>query len=268
MPEFKDISTFSPVTPTGNEKIQVSSAGCVTLLDIANLSIKTNWYSSLNGKVTQIEQNLSSTYTQLQTVDQTAKEALSNSENAENQVINLSNDVRSINTKISNLEDKVDNIIYEPIYENFQDFAIRPPTVLPIIGNEITYVPSSSYDDISYVSLDMDNWDKEVTYGDTKYPGSRNKSIIYYERKGGVGGLFNSWSINTTSQSIIGFYSNLAEIESMVSALDDCLVKYEIELMKTTRKQNPSEYTMSDFSFVVTGTVLTMYPNKEMLDNL
>ena len=53
MPEFKDISTFNQVTPVGTERIQVSAANCVTLMDIANLGSETNWYTELDKRITQ-----------------------------------------------------------------------------------------------------------------------------------------------------------------------------------------------------------------------
>lgn len=53
MPEFKDISTFNSVVPVGTEKIQVSAANCVTLMEIANLGSKTKWYDSLDKRIIQ-----------------------------------------------------------------------------------------------------------------------------------------------------------------------------------------------------------------------
>lgn len=53
MPEFKDISTFNRVIPVGTERIQVSAANCVTLMDIANLGSKTNWYTELDKRITK-----------------------------------------------------------------------------------------------------------------------------------------------------------------------------------------------------------------------
>lgn len=60
MPEFKDISTFNRVTPVGTEKIQVSAANCVTLMDIANLGSKTSWYAELPKRITQNKNSISS----------------------------------------------------------------------------------------------------------------------------------------------------------------------------------------------------------------
>lgn len=97
MPEFKDISTFNQVTPTGTERIQVSAANCVTLMDIANLGNKTSWYSDLDEQIKQANTNSTQAYLIARDSFELSNEANTNSTQALNQVSNINQQVVSLN---------------------------------------------------------------------------------------------------------------------------------------------------------------------------
>ena len=95
MPEFKDISTFNRVTPVGTERIQVSAANCVTLMDIANLGSETNWYTELNKRITQNKNDALAAYELANNANNKAVEAMSDAESALNKASNNSSSIFS-----------------------------------------------------------------------------------------------------------------------------------------------------------------------------
>lgn len=108
MPEFKDISTFNSVVPVGTEKIQVSAANCVTLMEIANLGSKTEWYDSLNKRITQNKNDILANYELANQANNKVVEAMGDAKKALNsvstvrsQVVTVSNSYKALSTYIN-----------------------------------------------------------------------------------------------------------------------------------------------------------------------
>lgn len=120
MPEFKDISTFNQVTPVGTERIQVSAANCVTLMDIANLGSKTNWYTELDKRITQNKND--------------AKNALSQASNNSSSIFSLSNNYKALSSY---------NLISNTIAS------------VTLTGNNVSFINNSS---IKTIILSIANW--------------------------------------------------------------------------------------------------------------
>ena len=218
MPEFKDISTFNQVTPVGTERIQVSAANCVTLMDIANLGSETNWYTELDKRITQNKNDALAAY-------ELANDANNKASNNRSSIVSLSNNYKALSSY---------NLISNTI------------TSVTLTGNNVSFIKNSS---IKTIILNITNWGAN--------PGSLQDSVIYIPRSNGVGGIVE-WS---TPHKISGIYGNLTEIEMMVSSLNNCLVRYQVSLVKSENSSG-----MNGFELIIIGTVLLLNPNKEVME--
>lgn len=164
MPEFKDISTFNRVTPVGTERIQVSAANCVTLMDIANLGSETNWYTKLDKRVEQNRSNIIEVYKM--------------ADNANKQ---SSNNTSSINSLSSN-------------YKALSSYNLISSTIasVTLTGNNVSFINNSS---IKTIILNITNWGVRL--------GSLQDSIIYIPRNNKAGGIVE-WSTPDKVSGIYG----------------------------------------------------------------
>lgn len=234
MPEFKDISTFNQVTPTGTEKIQVSAVNCVTLMDIVNvLGTKASWYTQLDGRITQNKNDALSAYELANNANNKAVEAMGNAEKALNKLSNVNSSILSISRN----------------YKALSSYNLISSTIasVTLTGNSVNFINNSS---IKTIILNITNWGASL--------GSLQDSVIYIPKSNGVGGIVE-WS---TPHKISGIYGNLTEIEMMVSSLNSCLVRYQVSLVKS---ENGSG--MTGFELIIIGTVLLPNPNKEVIES-
>lgn len=234
MPEFKDISTFNQVTPVGTERIQVSAANCVTLMDIANLCSKTNWYTELDRRIARNKNDTLAAYELANNANNKVVEAMSDVKSALNQASNNSSSIFSLSNNYKALSS------YNLINNNIANVTL--------IGNNVSFINNSS---TKTIILNLTNWGVNL--------GSLQDSVIYIPRRNRVGGIVE-WS---TPYKISGIYGNLTEIEMMVSSLDNCLVRYQVSLVKS---ENGSG--MTGFDLIIIGTVLLPNPNKEVMESL
>lgn len=235
MPEFKDISTFNQVTPVGTERIQVSAANCVTLMDIANLSSKTNWYTGLDKRITQNKNDVLAAYELANNANNKAVEAMNNAKYALNRASNNSSSITSLYNN----------------YRSLPSYSLISNTVasITLTGNNVGFINNSS---IKTIILNITNWGEE-------HPSMLQDSVIYIPRNNGVGGIIE-WS---TPYKIAGIFGNLTEIEMMVSSLHRCWVRYQVSLVKSENGDG-----MTGFDLIIIGTVLLPNPNKEVMENL
>lgn len=234
MPEFKDISTFNSVVPVGTEKIQVSAANCVTLMEIANLGSKTEWYDSLDKRITQNKNDILANYELANQANNKAVEAMGDAKSALNgvsivrsQVVTVSNSYKALSS-----------------YKNITSTI----TTVTLVGNNVNFINNTS---IKTIILSIDRWGANQ--------GSLQDSVIYIPRRNGVGGIVE-WS---TPNKVSGIYGNLTEVEMMVSSLNNCWVRYQVSLVKSENGDG-----MSGFELIIIGTVLLPNPNKEVMENL
>jgi hypothetical protein len=164
MPEFKDISTFNQVTPVGTERIQVSAANCVTLMDIANLGSKTNWYTELDKRITQNKNNALAAY-------ELANNANNKASNNYSSIISLSNNYKALSSY---------NLIGNTIAS------------VTLTGNNVSFINNSS---IKTIILNITNWGANL--------GSLQDSVIYIPRSNGEGGIVE-WSTPNKISGIHG----------------------------------------------------------------
>lgn len=164
MPEFKDISTFNQVTPVGTERIQVSAANCVTLMDIANLGSETNWYTELDKRITQNKNDALAAY-------ELANNANDKASNNRSSIISLANNYKAL-----------------PSY-NLISNTIASVT---LIGNNVSFINNSS---IKTIILNLTNWGANL--------GSLQDSVIYIPRSKGLGGIVE-WSTPHKISGIYG----------------------------------------------------------------
>lgn len=164
MPEFKDISTFNQVTPVGTERIQVSAANCVTLMDIANLGSETNWYTELDKRITQNKND--------------ALAAYKLADNANNKALNNRSSIASLANN----------------YKALSSYYLISNTIasVTLTGNNVSFINNSS---IKTIILNITNW---VTSR-----GSLQDSVIYIPRSNGVGGIVE-WSTPDKISGIYG----------------------------------------------------------------
>lgn len=164
MPEFKDISTFNQVTPVGTERIQVSASNCVTLMDIANLGSKTNWYTELNKRITQNKNDALAAY-------ELANNANNKASNNYSSIFLLSNNYKALSS-------------YYLISNTIASVTLT--------GNNVSFIDNSS---IKTIILNITNWGES--------PGSLQDSVIYIPRRNGVGGTVK-WSTPDRISGIYG----------------------------------------------------------------
>lgn len=164
MPEFKDISTFNQVTPVGTERIQVSAANCVTLMEIANLGSETNWYTELDKRITQNKNDALAAY-------ELANNANNKASNNHSSIVSLSNNYKALSSY---------NLISNTIAS------------ITFIGNNVSFINNSS---IKTIILNITNWGAN--------PGSLQDSVIYIPRSNGVGGIVE-WSTPHRISGIYG----------------------------------------------------------------
>lgn len=233
MPEFKDISTFNQVTPVGTERIQVSAANCVTLMDIANLCSETNWYTELDKRITQNKNDALAAYELANNANNKAVEAMSNAESA---LLKASNNNSSIISLANN-------------YKALSDYILTNNTTasVTLTGNNVYFIDSS----VKTIILNITKWGVSL--------GSFQDSVIYILRSNGAGGIIE-WS---TPSKVAGIYGNLTEIEMMVSSLNRCLVRYQVSPVKSENGAG-----MTGFDLIIIGTVLLPNPNKEVMEIL
>lgn len=234
MPEFKDISTFNSVVPVGTEKIQVSAANCVTLMGIANLGSKTEWYSNLDKRITQNREDMLANYELANQANNKAVEAMGDAESALNGV----SAVRSQIVSISNVYKALSS------YNNITSTI----TTVTLVGNNVNFINNTS---IKTIILSIDQWGANL--------GSLQDSVIYIPRRNGVGGIVE-WS---TPNKVSGIYGNLTEVEMMVSSLNNCWVRYQINVVK-----NKNGSGMTGYELVIIGDVLLPNPNKEVIEQM
>lgn len=232
MPEFKDISTFNQVTPVGTERIQVSATHCVTLMDIANLGSKTNWYTGLDKRIIQNKNDTRAAYELANKASDKAVEAIGNAESAFYQASNNRSSIVSLANAYKAL----------PSY-NLISNTIASVT---LTGNNVNFINNSS---IKTIILNITNWGANL--------GSLQDSVIYIPRSNGVGGIVE-WS---TPDKVSGIHGNLIEIEMMVSSLNSCLVRYQVSPVKSENGDG-----MTGFELIIIGTVLFPNPNKEVIE--
>ncbi len=164
MPEFKDISTFNQVTPVGTERIQVSAANCVTLMDIANLGSETNWYTELDKRITQNKNDALAAY-------ELANNANNKASNNHSSIFSLSNNYKALSSY---------NLISNTIAS------------VTLTGNNVSFINNSS---IKTIILNITNWGANL--------GSLQDSVIYIPRSNGVGGIVE-WSTPHKISGIYG----------------------------------------------------------------
>lgn len=234
MPEFKDISTFNSVVPVGTEKIQVSAANCVTLMEIANLGSKTEWYDSLDKRITQNKNDILANYELANQANNKAVEAMGDAESALNGVSTVRSQVVTVSNSYKALSS----------YNNITSTI----TTVTLVGNNVNFINNTS---IKTIILSIDQWGANL--------GSLQDSVIYIPRRNGVGGIVE-WS---TPNKVSGIYGNLTEVEMMVSSLNNCWVRYQVSLVKS---ENGSG--MNSFELIIIGTVLLPNPNKEVMESL
>lgn len=234
MPEFKDISTFNSVVPVGTEKIQVSAANCVTLMEIANLGSKTEWYNNLDKRITQNREDALANYKLANQANNKAVEAMGDAESALKQV----SVVRSQIVSISNIYKALSS------YNNITSTI----TTVTLVGNKVNFINNTS---IKTIILSINQWGVNE--------GSLQDSVIYIPRRNGVGGIVE-WS---TPNKVSGIYGNLTEVEMMVSSLNNCWVRYQINVVKS---ENGSG--MTGYELVIIGDVLLPNPNKEVIEQM
>lgn len=234
MPEFKDISTFNSVVPVGTEKIQVSAANCVTLMEIANLGSKTEWYSNLDKRITQNREDMLANYELANQANNKAVEAMGDAESALNGVSAVRSQIVSISNGYKALSS----------YNNITSTI----TTVTLVGNNVNFINNTS---IKTIILSIDQWGANL--------GSLQDSVIYIPRRNGVGGIVE-WS---TPNKVSGIYGNLTEVEMMVSSLNNCWVRYQINVVKS---ENGSG--MTGYELVIIGDVLLPNPNKEVIEQM
>lgn len=234
MPEFKDISTFNSVVPVGTEKIQVSAANCVTLMEIANLGSKTEWYSNLDKRITQNREDTLANYELASQANNKAVEAMVDAESALNGVSAVRSQIVSISNNYKALSS----------YNNITSTI----TTVTLVGNNVNFINNTS---IKTIILSIGQWGANQ--------GSLQDSVIYIPRRNGVGGIVE-WS---TPNKVSGIYGNLTEVEMMVSSLNNCWVRYQINVVKSKNGSG-----MTGYELVIIGDVLLPNPNKEVIEQM
>lgn len=217
MPEFKDISTFNQVTPVGTERIQVSAANCVTLMDIANLGSKTNWYTELDKRITQNKNDTLAAY-------ELANDANNKASNNFSSIFSLSNNYKALSSY---------NLISNTIAS------------VTLTGNNVSFINNSS---IKTIILNITNWGANL--------GSLQDSVIYIPRSNGVGGTVE-WSTPNKISGIYGNLTEIEmmvsslnrcwvryQVSLVKSENGDGMTGFELIIIGTVLLPNPNKEVM------------------------
>lgn len=221
MPEFKDISTFNQVTPVGTERIQVSAANCVTLMDIANLGSETNWYTELDKRITQNKNDALAAY-------ELANNANSKASNNLSSIVSLSRNYKALSSY---------NLISNTIVS------------VTLTGNNVSFINNSS---IKTIILNITNWGANL--------GSLQDSVIYIPRSNGVGGIVE-WSTphkisgihgNLTEIEMMVLSLNRCLVRYQVSLVKsenaDGMSGFELIIIGTVLLPNPNKELMEIYN--------------------
>lgn len=219
MPEFKDISTFNQVTPVGTERIQVSAANCVTLMDIANLGSETNWYTELDKRITQNKNDALAAY-------ELANNANNKASNNHSSIVLLSNNYKALSS-------------YYLISNTIASVTLT--------GNNVSFINNPS---IKTIILNITNWGANL--------GSLQDSVIYIPRSKGVGGIVE-WSTPNKISGIYGNLTEIEIMVSSLNncwvRYQVSLVKsengsgmgsFELIIIGTVLLPNPNKETMEN----------------------
>lgn len=217
MPEFRDISTFNQVTPVGTERIQVSAANCVTLMSIANLGSKTNWYTELDKRITHNKNEVLEAHT-------LANNANNKASNNYSSIISLSNNYKALSSY---------NLISNTIAS------------VTLTGNNVSFIDNSS---IKTIILNITNWGAN--------PGSLQDSVIYISRNNGVGGIVE-WSTPHKTSGIYGNLTEIEmmvsslnncwvryQVSLVKSENGNGMTGFELIIIGTVLLPNPNKETM------------------------
>ena len=217
MPEFKDISTFNQVTPVGTERIQVSAANCVTLMDIANLGSKTNWYTELDKRITQNKNDALAAY-------ELANNANNKASNNSSSIVSLSNNYKALSSY---------NLISNTIAS------------VTLTGNNVSFIKNSS---IKTIILNITNWGANL--------GSLQDSVIYIQRSNGAGGIVE-WSTPDKISGIYGNLTEIEmmvsslnncwaryQVSLVKSENGDGMTGFELIIIGTVLLPNPNKEVM------------------------
>lgn len=217
MPEFKDISTFNQVTPVGTERIQVSAANCVTLMDIANLGSETNWYTELDKRITQNKNDALAAY-------ELANNANNRASHNYSSIVSLSNSYKAL-----------------PSY-NLISNTIASVT---LTGNNVSFINNSS---IKTIILNITNWGANL--------GSLQDSVIYIPRSNGVGGTVE-WSTPNKVSGIYGNLTEIEmmvsslnncwvryQVSLVKSENGDGMTGFDLIIIGTVLLPNPNKEVM------------------------
>ena len=217
MPEFKDISTFNQVTPVGTERIQVSAANCVTLIDIANLGSETIWYTELDKRITQNKDDTLAAY------------ELAN--NANNKASNNRSSITSLSIN----------------YKALSRYSLISNTIasITLTGNNVSFINNSS---IKTIILNITNWGVNL--------GSLQDSVIYIPRSNGVGGIVE-WSTPNKVSGIYGNLTEIEMMVSSLNNCwvryqvslvkivnGDGMTGFELIIIGTVLLPNPNKEVM------------------------
>lgn len=217
MPEFKDISTFNQVTPVGTERIQVSAANCVTLMDIANLGSETNWYTELDKRITQNKNDALAAY-------ELANNANNKASNNHSSIFSLSNNYKALSSY---------NLIGNTIAS------------VTLTGNNVSFINNSS---IKTIILNITNWGAN--------PGSLQDSVIYIPRSNRVGGIVE-WSTPNKASGIYGNLTEIEmmvsslnncwvryQVSLVKSENGDGMTRFNLIIIGTVLLPNPNKEVM------------------------
>lgn len=217
MPEFKDISTFNQVTPFGTERIQVSAANCVTLMDIANLGSETNWYTELDKRITQNKNDVLIAY-------ELANDANNKASNNFSSIVSLSNSYKALSSY---------NLISNTIAS------------VTLTGNNVSFITNSS---IKTIILNITNWGANL--------GSLQDSVIYIPKSNGVGGIVE-WSTPYKVSGIHGNLTEIEmmvsslnncwvryQVSLVKSENGDGMTGFELIIIGTVLLSNPNKEVM------------------------
>lgn len=238
MPEFKDISTFNQVTPVGTERIQVSAANCVTLMDIANLGNKTGWYSDLVEQIKQANNNSTQAYLIARDSSELSNKANNNSTQALNQVSNINQQVVSLN---QNAELK-------------KTYNLPSSSSVSVVSNQYYLLLNNTTERITISSLSSLNRTKvyESTIVDLRFSEYHDEAYTLLDF------TVETLPPSTDKAIIVG---NLDSISSELRSKDGIGVNYKVTWLFRHNSVN-NKYTLYVMINATIITVVSCYYNK------
>lgn len=234
MPEFKDISEFEEIQPTGNEKIQVSASGCVNLLTLVEvLGKKTSWYGTITEQIKSLTSSVSTVQKNVNNLNTSVTDLTSSLTKTDNKVSIHDSQIKAINSRY------LLTPTYQVVTEEVEEQKVK--------GNTVLCLNNSQWSKDTTIILDKTDWGAGVgalSVNGFIGPNFSNSRVLSRKPL--------KFSTNNNRPFIMG---NVNQIDlEVTSGFSYGIFVYDISLVRTEENAEPA---IMAYDFMVVGKIIT-----------